>query len=141
MVITNYSFFSIILDQKLFSPSRVYAGDGTTNPLKGNKYSTKYKELMIYLINKNKHVKKFTKTLQQAACTTANSKLKKLVKTIKEFYDVQFNPSSHQQLSLLLFGYLKLPVIDKTKSGAPATGGSTLKDLANHTTDQDILDL
>ena len=92
-------------------------------------------------IQENKHVKKFTKTLQQAACTTANSKLKKLVKTIKEFYDVQFNPSSHQQLSLLLFGYLKLPVIDKTKSGAPATGGSTLKDLANHTTDQDILDL
>ena len=40
MVITNYSFFSTILDQKLFSPSRVYAGDGTTNPLKGNKYST-----------------------------------------------------------------------------------------------------
>lgn len=54
MVITNYSFFSTILDQKLFSPSRVYAGDGTTNPLKGNKYSTKYKELMINLINKNK---------------------------------------------------------------------------------------
>ncbi|SVE35883.1 uncharacterized protein METZ01_LOCUS488737, partial [marine metagenome] len=92
-------------------------------------------------IQENKHVKKFTKILQKAACTTANSKLKKLVKTIKEFYDVQFNPSSHQQLALLLFGHLKLPILDKTKSGAPATGGQTLKDLANHTTDQDILDL
>ena len=92
-------------------------------------------------IQENKHVKKFTKTLQRVACTTANSKLKKLVKTIKEFYDVQFNPSSHQQLALLLFGHLKLPILDKTKSGAPATGGQTLKDLANHTTDQDILDL
>ena len=92
-------------------------------------------------IQENIHVKTFTKTLQQVACTTANSKLKKLVKTIKDFYDVKFNPSSHQQLSILLFGHLALPILDKTKSGAPATGGDVLKDLKNHTEDQDILEL
>ena len=53
MVITNYPFFSIILDQNLFPPSRVYAGDGTTHPLRGNNYATKYKELMDNIILRN----------------------------------------------------------------------------------------
>ena len=92
-------------------------------------------------IQENCHIKKYNKTLQITACELANSKLKKLVKPIEDFKDTVFNPSSHQQLGTLLFDHLKLPVIDKTKSGAPATGGNTLKDLANHTTDQDILDL
>ena len=54
MVITNYSFFSIILDEKTFSPGAVYTSDGTTIPIKENKYKTKYKKLMINLIKKNK---------------------------------------------------------------------------------------
>ena len=54
MVITNYSFFSPILDEKTFSPSRVYTSDGTTIPIKENKYKTKYKKLIINLIKKNK---------------------------------------------------------------------------------------
>jgi len=53
MVITNYPFFSIILDQKLYSPSRVYTGDGTTHPLRGSEYAAKYKELMDNIILKN----------------------------------------------------------------------------------------
>ena len=53
MVVTNYSFFSAILEQKLFAPSRVYTSDGTTHPLKGNKYESKYKKLMDNLITKN----------------------------------------------------------------------------------------
>ena len=54
MLITNYPFFSIILDQKLFSPSRIYTGDGTTHPLKENVYEAKYQKLMNNLIKKNK---------------------------------------------------------------------------------------
>ena len=42
-----------ILDEKTFSPSRLYTGDGTTAPIKENKYKTKYKKLMINLIKKN----------------------------------------------------------------------------------------
>ena len=53
MVITNYPFFSVILDQKLYSPSRLYTGDGTTHPLKGSKYATMYKELMDDIILTN----------------------------------------------------------------------------------------
>ena len=53
MVITNYPFFSTILNQKLYSPSRLYTGDGTTHPLKDSKYATKYKELMDNIILRN----------------------------------------------------------------------------------------
>ena len=53
MVFTNYNFFSIILDEKTFSPGAVYTSDGTTIPIKENKYKTKYKKLMINSIKKN----------------------------------------------------------------------------------------
>ena len=92
-------------------------------------------------IQENPHIKTYNKVLQKEACKTANAKLKKLVKPLEDFQDVEFNPSSHPQLGDLLFDKLKLPIIDKTKSGAPATGGDILKDLKNHTEDQDILEL
>jgi hypothetical protein len=53
MVITNYPFFSIILEQQLYAPSRVYTGDGTTHPLKGNDFTANYKKIMDNLILKN----------------------------------------------------------------------------------------
>ena len=53
MVISNYLFFSIILDQNLFSPSRFYTGDGTAHPIRGNEYVTVYKELMDNIILEN----------------------------------------------------------------------------------------
>ena len=54
MVITNYSFFSIILNEKLFSPSRWYISDGTDYPLKDNKHYISYKNLLVSLLKKNK---------------------------------------------------------------------------------------
>ena len=92
-------------------------------------------------IQENSYVRLFNIQLQKDTCVNANAKLKKLVKPIDDFLDIKFNPSSHPQLAKLLFKTLKLPVLDKTKSGAPATGGDVLKDLENHTTDIDILDL
>ena len=92
-------------------------------------------------IQLNSCVQTFNNVLQKDTCEKANAKLKKLVKTIEEFHDITFNPSSHIQLAHLLFDTLKLPVLDKTKSGAPSTGAEILKDLENHTTDTEILDL
>jgi len=92
-------------------------------------------------IQENTCVIEFTKQLRISTCTAANSQLKKLVKTVDDFASVEFNPSSHVQLAKLLFGMLELPILDKTKSGAPATGADTLKDLVNHTNDGDIHDL
>ena len=53
MLITNYPFFSTILGYSIFSPSRVYTGDGTTHPLKNNKYFKVYKKLMKNIVSKN----------------------------------------------------------------------------------------
>ena len=53
MLMTNYSFFSVILNEKIYSPSRWYISDGTDVPLKGNKYFSKYKKLLINLIKNN----------------------------------------------------------------------------------------
>jgi len=92
-------------------------------------------------IQENNCVCSFNIQLQKDTCIKANAKLKKLIKPIDDFLDIKFNPSSHPQLAELLFKMLKLPVLDKTKSGAPATSSEVLKDLANHTTDEDILDL
>jgi DNA polymerase-1 len=54
--------------------------------------------------------------------------------------DIYFNPNSGPQLIHLLYNQLKLPVLDKTDSDLPATGGATLKKLKNHTKDQKVLD-
>ena len=54
MILTNYNFLSAITGQKLSSPSRGYTGDGTSHPLKGNKFEKNYLELINKLIIKNK---------------------------------------------------------------------------------------
>ena len=53
IVMTHYSFFSAILEQKLFSPSKWYLLDGTTHPVKKNKYFTNYKNLIANIIREN----------------------------------------------------------------------------------------
>jgi hypothetical protein len=53
MVWTNYSFFSSILNEKLFSPSRWHIFDGTDYPQKGNKHFKSYKNLLIKIIKNN----------------------------------------------------------------------------------------
>jgi len=53
MVWTNYSFFSSILNEKLFSPTRWFISDGTDYPLKDNKHFMSYKNLLINLIRNN----------------------------------------------------------------------------------------
>ncbi len=53
MLITNYSFFSGILNEKISSPSRWYLLDGTDFPLKQNEYFEDYKNLLIDLTKKN----------------------------------------------------------------------------------------
>ena len=53
MVITHYSFLATILDDNFFSPSIAYPDDGTTYPVKKNKFAEKYKNLIIGGIKKN----------------------------------------------------------------------------------------
>lgn len=71
--------------------------------------------------------------LQRTAMETANAKLKVKQHPLEKFSDVTFNPNSGPQIQRLLYECMELPVIDKTDSGAPATGADTLEKLLNHT--------
>ena len=51
----------------------------------------------------------------------------------------ELNLNSNPQVSEILYGVFNLPVIDKTPTKAPATGGKTLKKLMNHTDNTDTL--
>ena len=53
MVMTNYSFFSAILETKLFSTTRWHIFDGTDYPQDNSKYFTSYKNLLINSIKNN----------------------------------------------------------------------------------------
>jgi len=53
MVFTNYSFFSALLEEKMFSTGRWHLLDGTDYPMKNNKYFTNYKNLFINSIKEN----------------------------------------------------------------------------------------
>ena len=53
MLWTNYSLFSSILNEKLFSPTRWHIFDGTDYPQKGNKYFSSYKKMLIKIIKDN----------------------------------------------------------------------------------------
>ena len=53
MLMTNYSFFSAILETKLFSTTRWHINDGTDYPQKNSKYFKSYKNLLINSIKNN----------------------------------------------------------------------------------------
>ena len=53
MVMTNYSFFSVLLEEKIFSIARWHIFDGTDYPQKKSKYFMNYRNLFINSIRKN----------------------------------------------------------------------------------------
>lgn len=53
------------------------------------------------------------------------------------FPDVVFNPNSGNQVQILLYSVLQLPVLSKTKKGQPSVGADTLENLVHHCTDPD----
>ena len=53
MVMTNYTFMSVILEKKLFSTTRWHIFDGTDYPQKNREYFMSYKNLIINKIKNN----------------------------------------------------------------------------------------
>ena len=53
MLMTHYSFFSAILNQKLFATTRYFLTDGSSHPFKNDKYFMDYKNLFIKTIKDN----------------------------------------------------------------------------------------
>jgi len=54
MIMTNYSFFSAILEDKTFSTTRWHIFDGTDYPQVNSRYFMSYKKLLINSLRKNK---------------------------------------------------------------------------------------
>ena len=53
MLMTNYSFYSVILNQRLYSPTRWHIFDGTDYPQKNSNYFASYKNLLTNSIRQN----------------------------------------------------------------------------------------
>jgi hypothetical protein len=53
MLMTNYSFFSAMLNEKLFSTTRWHIFDGTDYPQKNSKHFLSYKKLFLNTLKKN----------------------------------------------------------------------------------------
>ena len=53
MLMTHYIFFSTILDQNLFTPTRWFTKHGISHPLKNNKFFNKYQDFFIQKITEN----------------------------------------------------------------------------------------
>lgn len=60
-------------------------------------------------------------------------KLWKKKRTSVDEVVLEFNPNSDQQLQVLLYEIIGLPVIDVTDSGAPSVGKKTIDKLMHHT--------
>lgn len=54
--------------------------------------------------------------------------------------EITFNPNSDPQLQTLIYEELGLPVIDRTDTKQPSTGGKTLEKLINHASNQGVKD-
>ena len=74
--------------------------------------------------------------LRRNAMVAANEKLKIKQHPLEHFDDIEFNPGSDNQLRILFYEVMGLPVIDWTKGKQAATGARTIEKLINHTDDQ-----
>lgn len=86
-------------------------------------------------------IQKFNTRLQHETMVKDNLALKTKQHPIEKYANLVFNPNSGPQLQRLLYEDMGLPVIDRTKTKQPATGGKTLKKLLNHTNNTDYLDI
>lgn len=82
-------------------------------------------------------VQKYILRLQTEKMVAANAKLKVKQHPLSHFAGTTFNPNSGPQLMALLFEEMKLPVLGRTKTKLPETGGKTLAMLVHHTTNSD----
>ena len=81
----------------------------------------------LAVLSQSKEIQDYSLQLQKEEMVKKNLLLKVKVKPLEDFADTVFNPNSNPNLQGLLHDQWKLPIIDTTDSGAPATGGKTLK--------------
>lgn len=83
-------------------------------------------------------IQEYQHTLKEEWVSEKNKTLKKKQVTIEDATKIFFKPNSVKQLQRLLYEELNLPIIELTKTKAPATGQDTLKALINHTDNDNV---
>lgn len=83
-------------------------------------------------------VKEFSLILKKEYVEKKNAVYKKKQITVDDCEDIQLNPDSGAQVKRFLYEFLKLPVIECTKTGAPSTEKETLTKLLEETKDDNI---
>lgn len=96
--------------------------------------------VLLDILNANAYVKEATDRLQIAAMKAKQATLKKKIVERHEFTD-PINYNSNQQLAVLLYDVMEMPVLEWTDSGERATGGDVIKDLRKHTGDPEKLEV
>lgn len=92
-------------------------------------------EQFLKTLQNNVYVQTAQRRIQETKLAEINSKLKTRQYGMEKVADLVFNPNSNQQLQLLVYTVMGLPVLDTTKTGEPATGSDSLEKLKNHTND------
>jgi len=95
------------------------------------------KDEIIHLLDSSMYVVDATDRIQENAMHKANAKLKKKVRPRHEFTE-PMNFGSGDQLAVLLYQSMELPIIEFTDSGDPSTSTKTLEKLINHARDEDM---
>lgn len=107
-------------------------------PLEASKVAIARKELedslntSVDFLRGTQFVKDAELQIQTNAMNDKNAKLKTRQDPIEAFSHIKLNPASNQQLQLLLYEVMKLPVIELTKTRQPSTSGDTLDKLKYH---------
>lgn len=92
------------------------------------------------VLNNNAYVKEATDTLQLKAMKAKNESLK-VKQHPREKFNEPLNFNSGQQLAVLLYDTMEMPVIEWTDTGERATGGDVIKALRKHTKDPEKLEV
>lgn len=91
-------------------------------------------------IRGSKVVKNAEQLLAEDRTIKRNAKLKRKQTTVEDNYEL-INLHSGDQLRVLVYEVMQLPVIETTDSGLPSTSKDVLKDLINHTSNQEYKDI
>ena len=86
----------------------------------------------IQLMRGTRFVKQAEKIIQTNAMVAANAKLKTKQHPLEHFSHIQFNPGSNQQVAILLYDVMQLPVIERTKTKQPSSASDTIDKLEFH---------
>lgn len=86
-------------------------------------------------LRKTKEVTEAEWAIAEQVTNKRNAKLKKKQTTVQENY-LPMNFGSNKQLQTLVYDVMALPVIERTETKEPAVGKKVLKNLINHTDNQ-----